>query len=72
MSVIDFFVVAELSLFVKFVFESQKSRRLRKRPNDGNNNGQATHGVRKHAYLVIILISLEYLQIVLHFTKQPP
>ena len=27
--------------------ERKKERREKKRPNDGNNNGQATHGARK-------------------------
>ena len=28
----------------------QKEERKRERLNDGNNNGQATHGARKHAW----------------------
>ena len=33
------------------VGQKQKTERKgRKRPNDGNNNGQATHGARKHAW----------------------
>ena len=30
--------------------ERKKERNKRKRMNDGNNNGQATHGARKHAW----------------------
>ena len=30
--------------------EKKKKRRERERLNDGNNNGQATHGARKHAW----------------------
>ena len=34
------------------VGQKQKTERKkeRKRPNDGNNNGQAMHGARKHAW----------------------
>ena len=33
------------------VGQKQKTeRKERKRPNDGNNNGQATQGARKHAW----------------------
>ena len=33
------------------VGQKQKTeRKERKRLNDGNNNGQATHGARKHAW----------------------
>ena len=28
----------------------RKERERKKRPNDGNNNGQAMHGARKHAW----------------------
>ena len=28
----------------------KKERKRRERLNDGNNNGQATHGARKHAW----------------------
>ena len=30
--------------------EEKKEERERERLNDGNNNGQATHGARKHAW----------------------
>ena len=30
--------------------EKRKRERERERLNDGNNNGQATHGARKHAW----------------------
>ena len=30
--------------------EKKKKRRERERLNDGENNGQATHGARKHAW----------------------
>ena len=32
------------------VGQKQKTERGKKRPNDGNNYGQATHGARKHAW----------------------
>ena len=32
------------------VGQKQKTERERKRLNDGDNNGQATHGARKHAW----------------------
>ena len=32
------------------VGQKQKTERRRERLNDGNNNGQATHGARKHAW----------------------
>ena len=30
--------------------ERKRKKREKKRPNDGNNNGQATHGARKNAW----------------------
>ena len=30
--------------------KKQKTERKKERLNDGNNNGQATHGARKHAW----------------------
>ena len=30
--------------------DGEKKRKKKKRPNDGKNNGQATHGARKHAW----------------------
>ena len=30
--------------------EKQKTKKKERRVNDGNNNGQATHGPRKHAW----------------------
>ena len=32
------------------VGQKQKTEREKKRPNDGNNNGKAMHGARKHAW----------------------
>ena len=32
------------------VGKKQKTEREKERLNDGNNNGQATHGARKHAW----------------------
>ena len=31
--------------------KTENKKRERERLNDGNNNGQATHGARKHAWL---------------------
>ena len=30
--------------------KTEKKKKEKKRLNDGNNNGQATHGARKHAW----------------------
>ena len=30
--------------------EKKRREREKERPNDGNNNGQAMHGARKHAW----------------------
>ena len=32
--------------------DGEKEKRKKKRPNDGNNNGQATHGARNNFYLI--------------------
>ena len=32
------------------VWRTQEEEREKERLNDGNNNGQATHGARKHAW----------------------
>ena len=63
------------------VGQKQKKEKKERRANDGNNNGQATHGARKHAWRTQAAwakmktrgrITLDCIAVQYHFEPHPP